>query len=78
MDLKERIMKLSNKTYDALKIILTIARPFVTMVASIVIAISTGGDTTAIVLAIVEAVDTFLGCLMKISSDNYWGDEVNG
>jgi len=65
-------MKLGNKAYDVLKIVLTIARPFVTMVASIIIAIATGGDTTAIVLAIVEAIDTFLGCLMKISSDEFF------
>lgn len=62
---------MSNKAYDALKLMAQIVLPFAAMVVAILGAL---GYTQygEIILAIATAVNTFLGVLVKILSDQYW------
>lgn len=67
---------MSNKTYDVLKILAQIILPFAAMVVAILgaLGITQYGE---VILAIATAVNTFIGVLLKISSDKYWHtDEV--
>lgn len=77
---------MSNKAYDVLKVIAQIILPFSAMVVAILGAL---GFTQygEVILAIATAVNTFIGVLLKLSSDKYWGakddpdagrDEANG
>lgn len=62
---------MSNKTYDILKILAQIILPFAAMIVAILGAL---GFTQygEIILAIATAVNTFIGVLLKISSNKYW------
>lgn len=62
-------MKMQNKTYDILKIVALMLMPLITFLAAI-------GDIwsipyTAQITATLAALDTLLGAILKISSDNY-------
>ena len=62
-------MKFSNETYDVLKVIALIVLPlseFVSALASI-----WGLPYGQQIVATLVAVDTFLGAMLKISTDNY-------
>ena len=70
-------MKLENKVYDALKYIALIVLPAVATLYSglaKVWALPYGAEIPATIML----VDTFLGVLLKVSTDNYWkeGDNV--
>lgn len=64
---------MSNKTYDVLKILAQIILPFAAMIVAILGAL---GFTQygEIILAIATAVNTFIGVLLKISSNKYWNN----
>lgn len=63
-------MKLSNTTYDVLKYIALIVLPaFATLYA--VVGKIWGLPFVTEIPATIMAVDTFLGALLKISTDNY-------
>lgn len=77
---------MSNKVYDVLKILAQIILPFAAMIVSILgaVGITQYGE---VILAIATAINTFIGVLLKLSSDKYWGakddpdagrDEANG
>lgn len=64
-------MKLENKVYDALKYIALIVLPAVATLYSglaKVWALPYGAEIPATIML----VDTFLGVLLKVSTDNYW------
>lgn len=68
---------MSNKTYDVLKILAQIILPFAAMVVAILgaLGITQYGE---VILAIATAVNTFIGVLLKISSDKYWHTDEAG
>ena len=70
---------MSNKLYDTLKLLAQVILPFAAMIVAILGAL---GYTQygEIILAIATAVNTFIGVLVKISSDRYWAnqDEAEG
>lgn len=63
-------MKLSNSTYDILKYIALIVLPAVATLYAVVGKIW-GLPYVTEIPATIMAVDTFLGALLKISTDNY-------
>jgi len=68
-------MKMSNKTYDALKWIAMVFLPALTTFAGVILN-SFNVPGTETILTIMIALDTFLGSLLGISSINYnKGDE---
>lgn len=70
-------MKMSNKTYDTLKVISWLALPFTTMVIAIINVVTTEGITpTGIILGVMTAFQSFLGYILKDSNDKY--KEENG
>ena len=63
-------MSLDNKTYDILKYAaLTVLPALAVLVGAIGQAI--GWEYTALAVTIITAVDTFLGSLLKVSTNNY-------
>ena len=66
-------MKLSNETYDILKYIALIVLPAVATLYAVVGKIW-GLPFVTEIPATIMAVDTFLGALLKISTDNYHKD----
>ena len=62
---------MSNKVYDVLKILAQIILPFAAMIVAILGAL---GFTQygEIILAIATAINTFIGVVLKVSSDRYW------
>lgn len=64
---------MSNKTYDILKILAQIILPFAAMIVAILGAL---GFTQygEIILAIATAINTFIGVLLKVSSNKYWNN----
>lgn len=62
---------MNNRVYDILKFISLIIVPFCGMVTAIIVAFQTG-DAVAIITAIGEAIATFLGTVLTISSKMYW------
>lgn len=62
-------MKLSNKAYDILKVIALIVLPLSELISAL--ASIWGMPYGSQIVATLVAVDTFLGALLKISSDNY-------
>lgn len=70
-------MKLSNKAYDVLKYIAQIVLP---AIGTLYFALASiwGLPYGEEIVGTITAVDAFLGALLKISSDNYYKDEVNG
>ena len=67
-------MKLENKVYDALKYIALIVLPAVATLysgLSKVWALPYGAEIPATIMLI----DTFLGVLLKVSTDNYWKED---
>lgn len=71
-------MKLENKVYDALKYIALIVLPAVATLYS-GLAKVWGLPYGAEIPATIMLIDTFLGVLLKVSTDNYWkedGDNV--
>ena len=70
-------MKLSNKAYDALKYIAQIVLP---AIGTLYFALASiwGLPYGEEIVGTITAVDAFLGALLKISSDNYYKEEVNG
>ena len=67
-------MKLENKVYDALKYIALIVLPAVATLYSglaKVWALPYGAEIPATIMLI----DTFLGVLLKVSTDNYWKED---
>jgi len=68
-------MKMSNKTYDALKWIAMVFLPALTTFVGVILN-SFNVPGTETILTIMIALDTFLGSLLGISSINYnKGDE---
>ena len=64
-------MKLQNNTYDKLKLVALLLIPLITFLSAV-------GDIWSIpyctqITATLAALDTLLGALLKISSDNYHG-----
>ena len=70
-------MKLENKVYDALKYVALIVLPAVATLYS-GLAKVWGLPYGAEIPATIMLVDTFLGVLLKVSTDNYWkeGEDV--
>ena len=70
-------MKLSNKAYDVLKYIAQIVLP---AIGTLYFALASiwGLPYGEEIVGTITAVDAFLGALLKISSDNYYKEEVNG
>lgn len=66
-------MKLSNKTYDTLKWVLTIVVP------ALITALITAGQLynfdVAMVTGTITLVSTFVGAIFMISSNNHEGDD---
>lgn len=65
---------MSNKTYDILKYIALIFLPALTTFVGVVLNCF-DVQCTDIILTIMVAFDTFLGSVLKLSSNNYKGDE---
>ena len=63
-------MKLPDKIYDALKVIVWIAPPFLTFVLGLINAIQTG-ELIAIVTAVIGGIGTLAGTLLEVSCINY-------
>lgn len=67
-------MKMTNKTYDVLKWIALILLPALATFYAAIAAVW-GLPYTEQVVGTITAVDTLLGTLLKISSDNYKNQE---
>lgn len=67
-------MKLENKAYDALKYIALIVLPAVATLYS-GLAKVWGLPYGAEIPATIMLIDTFLGVLLKVSTDNYWKED---
>ena len=67
-------MKMSEKTYDVLKYIAQIVLP---ALATLVIAVFSlcGIPYGDVISGVIVSVDTFLGSLLRLSSDKYYSDE---
>ena len=63
-------MKLPDKVYDILKVVVWIAPPFLTFVLGLINAIQTG-DLIAIVTAVIGGLGTLAGTLLEVSCVNY-------
>lgn len=61
---------MSNKMYDILKYIAQIFLPALTVFVGVVLE-SFNVDCSGIVITIMTAFDTFLGAILKISTDKY-------
>lgn len=68
-------MKLENKAYDALKYIALIVLPAVATLYSGLSKVWTGLPYSAEIPATIMLIDTFLGVLLKVSTDNYWKED---
>lgn len=68
-------MKLENKVYDALKYIALIVLPAVATLYSGLSKVWTGLPYGAEIPATIMLIDTFLGVLLKVSTDNYWKED---
>ena len=70
-------MKMSNKLYDILKYIALIVLP---ALGTLYFALASiwGLPYGEEIVGTITAVDAFLGALLKISSDNYYKNEVQG
>lgn len=70
-------MKMSNKLYDILKYIALIVLP---ALGTLYFALSGiwGLPYGEEIVGTITAIDAFLGAILKISSDNYYKDEVQG
>jgi len=69
-------MKLENRTYDILKRVALMIVPLITFLAAI-------GDIWGIpytteITATLAALDTLIGALLQISSNNYYKDKTDG
>lgn len=60
---------MSNKTYDILKIVALLIVPFCAFITSVAGAL---GYDASVPVAILTAFDTFLGAILKISTDAYY------
>ena len=67
-------MKLENKAYDALKYIALIVLPAVATLYS-GLAKVWGLPYGTEIPATIMLIDTFLGVLLKVSTDNYWKED---
>jgi len=61
-------MKISNQTYDTIKLIALLIAPTCVLITSVANAI---GYDASVIVAILAAVDVFIGSVVKILSDNY-------
>lgn len=61
-------MRMSNEVYDVLKIVALLIVPLCAFITSVAGAL---GYDASVLVAILTAFDTFLGAILKISSDNY-------
>lgn len=61
-------MKISNQTYDTIKLIALLIAPVCVLITSVANAI---GYDASVIVAILAAVDVFIGSVVKILSDNY-------
>lgn len=70
-------MKMSNKLYDVLKYIALIVLP---ALGTLYFALASiwGLPYGEEIVGTITAIDAFLGALLKISSDNYYKNEVQG
>lgn len=64
---------MSNKIYDILKYIALVFLPALTTLIGVILNCF-NYEYTEIILTIMVAFDTFLGSVLKISSDNYKGE----
>ena len=64
---------MSNRTYDILKIIALIVLPLAELVSAL--AHIWGWSCGAEIAATLIALDTFIGAILKISSDKYHGEK---
>lgn len=67
----------NNKTYDILKIIAQIVLPALGTLLS-GLAAAWGWDWAPPIVGTIMAVDTFLGAMLKVSSDKYNASQQNG
>lgn len=67
-------MKLSNKTYDILKYVALVVLP---ALASLYFGLSKiwGFSYGEEIVGTISVIDTFLGALLKISTDTYWDEQ---
>lgn len=63
-------MNINNKTYDILKYVALTVLPATSVFVG-VIGQAIGWDQTALAVTIITAFDTFLGSLLKISTNKY-------
>ena len=68
-------MKLENKAYDALKYIALIVLPAVATLYSGLAKVWGTLPYGAEIPATIMLIDTFLGVLLKVSTDNYWKED---
>lgn len=70
-------MKMSNKLYDILKYIALIVLP---AIGTLYFALSGiwGLPYGEEIVGTITAIDAFLGAILKISSDNYYKEEIQG
>lgn len=68
---------MSNKTYDILKYIAQIVLP---AIATLYFALAGiwGFPFGEQIVGTITAIDTFLGCILKISTNNYYKDKEGG
>lgn len=68
---------MSNKTYDILKYIAQIVLP---AIATLYFALAGiwGFPFGKQIVGTITAIDTFLGCILKLSADNYYKDKESG
>lgn len=64
---------MSNKTYDMIKLIALLIIPICAFITSVG---NTLGYDVSVIVAILTAVDTLLGALVKILSDQYHKGEI--
>lgn len=69
-------MKLSDSTYDTLKYIAQIVLPALGTLY-FALAKTWGLPYGAEIVGTITAVDAFLGALLQISTDNYWGGDYD-
>lgn len=65
---------MTNKMYDFLKYIAQIFLPALTVFIGVILQCF-NIEYASIIITILTAFDTFLGAILKISSDNYYNEE---
>lgn len=66
---------MSNRLYDALKFASLVVIPTAACVAAIITAVKSGGSAESVILAVGEAIATFLGTVLVVASKIYWKEK---